>query len=216
MKTADPVSVDAGGTADWTIAVDNLGPDAAAAPFRVIDSIPAGTEYVPGDTSPWACSLQSDDVDAGVLVELADLAGERRSRCRRCMIRTTVPADSLPGERYLNTATVSSPTVDPNPDNNSDSAYVEVNEADLAIVKSHTGTPGLGDPVTFDLAVSNLGPSAAKDVVVTDTFPDGLTPTSWTGDPDWACTITRPGRALRARRRPGCGLTEPLRWPRRR
>jgi uncharacterized repeat protein (TIGR01451 family) len=61
----------------------------------------------------------------------------------------------------------------------------------MSIVKSHTATAHIGDPLTFSLAVRNDGPSTATDVVVTDHIPTGLTYQDAAGsDPAWTCIAT--------------------------
>ena len=48
--------------------------------------------------------------------------------------------------------------------------------ADLAITKIDTPDPvTVGQPLTYSITVSNLGPQAASNVVVTDTLPAGVT-----------------------------------------
>ncbi|MFC6451795.1 DUF11 domain-containing protein [Cellulomonas gelida] len=47
--------------------------------------------------------------------------------------------------------------------------------ADLALVKSVVTAPVAGATGVYRLQVTNLGPSDARDVVVTDTLPTGLT-----------------------------------------
>lgn len=74
-----------------------------------------------------------------------------------------------------NTASVAFSGTDPSPANPSDSEPVSY-EADLEVKLSHESeTYHSGDVVTFTYIVINHGPSAAKDVVLTDTLPDGLT-----------------------------------------
>ena len=82
-------------------------------------------------------------------------------------VRTTVPADSLPGERYLNTATVSSPTVDPNPDNNVGRATIGVvppgTAADIDVQKVvGNPAPQEGDTIRFGFRIINFGPDTAN------------------------------------------------------
>ncbi|HOK73194.1 MAG TPA: DUF11 domain-containing protein [Methanothermobacter sp.] len=75
-----------------------------------------------------------------------------------------------------NKANVTSTNFDPNPGNNN--ATVDINPkpvADLRIVKTVTNsTPNLGDTVTFRVAVTNLGPSNATGITVTDILSEGL------------------------------------------
>ena len=78
----------------------------------------------------------------------------------------------------VNSATVSSPTLDPNLVNNIGSATVVLSvESDLAIVKSHAGVTFVaGTDATYFLAVTNQGPSdEGAGIEVTDTLPVGET-----------------------------------------
>ena len=57
----------------------------------------------------------------------------------------------------------------------SDTAVARVHSADLAIEKSHTGTPVAGAPFSWTISVDNLGPDAAVGPwTVTDTLPAQL------------------------------------------
>jgi uncharacterized repeat protein (TIGR01451 family) len=60
--------------------------------------------------------------------------------------------------------------------------------ADLSLTISDSPDPVTGlQPLTYDLAVSNAGPSAAKSVVVSDRLPAGVVFQS-AGGSGWACT----------------------------
>lgn len=62
--------------------------------------------------------------------------------------------------------------------------------ADLAITNTMTtGEPVAGGNVTYSLVVTNIGPSAATDIVVLDPMPTGFTLVSAGGD-GWTCTGT--------------------------
>ncbi|MBK9225173.1 MAG: DUF11 domain-containing protein, partial [Flavobacterium sp.] len=77
---------------------------------------------------------------------------------------------------YLNTATVSSGTPDPNLTNNEDTAAVTIPTADLAIEKTvSNATPNVGDTITFTLAVTNNGTANAANVSISDVVPNGYT-----------------------------------------
>jgi uncharacterized repeat protein (TIGR01451 family) len=75
-----------------------------------------------------------------------------------------------------NTATVTSPTFDPNTSNNNSSASTLVEaSADLSVVK--TATPKsvvAGESISYNIVVSNAGPSDAVNVVLSDVIPSGL------------------------------------------
>src|SRR5262249_4649946 len=75
------------------------------------------------------------------------------------------------------TVTVSSPTTDTTPANNSASAQTPVDaNADVEVTKAVAPTTGIlvGDTVTFTVQATNNGPNAATGVVVTDLLPAGL------------------------------------------
>jgi uncharacterized repeat protein (TIGR01451 family) len=60
--------------------------------------------------------------------------------------------------------------------------------ADLSIVKTGPAQVAAGGLVSYDLDVSNAGPSAAVAVSVTDTLPAGTTFVSVDGGPAWSCS----------------------------
>ena len=76
-----------------------------------------------------------------------------------------------------NTATVShSDQFDPDLANNSDTASVNPEEANLALSKTVSNPrPNVGDTVIFTVTLSDNGPSDATGVEVTDLLPAGLT-----------------------------------------
>ena len=87
-----------------------------------------------------------------------------------------------------NTASVTSPTADPNLNNNtaSDNAATQPS-ADVTIIKSHAGNFLVGSPGSYSILVGNNGPSSsAGPFTVTDTLPAGLTFVSASGT-NWAC-----------------------------
>jgi large repetitive protein len=94
---------------------------------------------------------------------------------------------------YQNVAVVTPEiTTDPISINNTSLVTSEVGtNADLAIVKTHTGPSTPGEPTTFSLRVTNFGPSDAATVTIVDTLPAGLT---YAGFSDvrgnWSCALT--------------------------
>ena len=80
-----------------------------------------------------------------------------------------------------NVASASSDTGDPNGANNSDAEVTTVEplsvpQADLAVSKVDAVDPVTeGDDVTYDVTVSNGGPDAAENVVLSDDLPAGVT-----------------------------------------
>ena len=84
--------------------------------------------------------------------------------------------DPLTTGILTNVAQVSSPTPDPNPDNNTATVETPVTEqADLSVVKVGAPKPtAVGDLVTYTLAVANAGPVNAENTVLSDPLPDAL------------------------------------------
>jgi uncharacterized repeat protein (TIGR01451 family) len=82
---------------------------------------------------------------------------------------------SLPPGAITNVAAVSSPTPDPNPARRIASAQTNViRKADITVVKSLATDPIIaGQPVTYDLTITNAGPSDALEATISDAIPVG-------------------------------------------
>jgi uncharacterized repeat protein (TIGR01451 family) len=65
--------------------------------------------------------------------------------------------------------------IDPNPNNNSASATETPQQADLALSKTvSNSTPIVGDTITYTVTLTDHGPDAVTNVMVTDLLPGGL------------------------------------------
>jgi len=172
-KTVAPNPVTAGAQAVFTIQVDNLGPSDAG-PVTVTDVLPAGLTHVSNTGSCNTASLPTITCNVGTVA-----AGGFTS------VQITVQVAVGAAGMIPNTATVSSPSVDPVPGNNSSTAIVNVTAgptADLRIVKGTFDVdPAPGEQVTYNVQVINDGPNAAAEVVVADTLPANVTYVSNTG-----------------------------------
>jgi uncharacterized repeat protein (TIGR01451 family) len=155
-KTGTPDPVAAGEQLTYTLTVSNAGPSHARN-VVVTDTLPAGVTPTGDVTCQW------------------DLIPAHESRS--CEIVVTVDPGTL--GTILNTAIVTSDADDPEPDDNEVEIETEVIDvADLSITKTGTPDPvAAGEQLTYTLTVSNAGPSHARNVVVTDTLPAGVTPT---------------------------------------
>ncbi len=162
-----------GSTNAYTLVVTNNGPSAAQGPITVVDDAPAGMSFTSATGSGWTCLLGQ----AGASVTCTTPGPLTNGQVAPTItVQAAVPASALGS--FTNTATVSSPTYDPNLANNTSSVQVDVvARADLAITKSHQGPVVAGQPVLYTLTVSNLGPSDSPapgtPVTVTDTLPAG-------------------------------------------
>ena len=167
----------AGEQARYLLQVTNNGPSAAVAPLQITDQLPVGLSYVGLlDSHDWACvagpiDASGQTVDCGWAGTSALASG---AAAHPLTMLVQVDAAMSAGA-VTNTATASSPTLDPDPSSNTDDETVTIAQlSDLSITKTHSGSVRIGDSLVFDLEVRNGGPSVAEGVVVTDTLPVGL------------------------------------------
>jgi fimbrial isopeptide formation D2 family protein/uncharacterized repeat protein (TIGR01451 family) len=191
-KTADVETVDAGEDVTYTITVANpKGPsdlpagDDSTPSVRVQDTLPTGVEFrslSPETQQHW--TLESNE--GGVLtLSSADGIAAGATDPNTIVLTVHVPA-SFRGSSIVNTATASpitasGPVVQ-------DEATVDVTtHADLSITKQRTSAPSAdaGTDVTYDVTVTNDGPSDAQGVAWTDTPPAGMTIRKVTTDAAW-------------------------------
>lgn len=163
-KSAAPSSGKPGTDATFTLKVTNKGPDTAKETV-VSDPLPDGLAFVSAD-SPCAASGSSE-----VRCALGSLAPGASVTLK---IVVHIPSSATDG--FVNTATVSSTTPDPDLSNNSSTASIPLSpEADLRIKKLRLPAKvTAGGFVAYALIVHNDGPSDATDVTVTDPVPAAL------------------------------------------
>ncbi|HEV8434032.1 MAG TPA: DUF11 domain-containing protein, partial [Thermoanaerobaculia bacterium] len=158
-----PASTTTGQNIVYTTTVTNNGPLAANNVF-VTDNTPSGLTFVSnsgGCTGTFPCALGT--LNSGQSVTITSTYN--------------VPAN-YSGTSITNTASVSSSTFDGNTANNSSTANTSVvaptPNADLQIAKTGPAQASSASFVTFHITVTNLGPSSATNVVITDPTPSGL------------------------------------------
>ncbi|ROS77544.1 putative repeat protein (TIGR01451 family)/fimbrial isopeptide formation D2 family protein [Curtobacterium sp. PhB130] len=190
-KTADVERIDAGQDVTYTVRVANpdgpsdLPAGAGTTPsVRVQDTLPAGVQYVgltDGTTAHWALESNEDGVLTLVSTDGIAVGAEDPNTIG---IVVHVPA-SFTGSSVVNTATAAPVTAQGATAH--DSATVDVTtEADLSITKTRTSAASAdaGTDVTYDVTVTNDGPSDAQRVTWADTAPAGMTVTAVTTDDD--------------------------------
>ena len=163
-KIDDHDPVVAGTALTYTLHVRNAGPSDASA-VSITDTLPPFVTFVGASsgcteaTGVVTCSVATLDAYAdasfAVTVEVA----------------AAVPA----GATLENHAVVTANELDPNgPNNAADASTTVEREADLWITKTSTPDPVVaGETLTYDLSVTNNGPSNAADVTISDTLPAG-------------------------------------------
>ena len=161
---------------DYTLTVTNDGPDAAQ-DVSVVDELPAGVQFV--SASP-GCSYVAPTVTCA-LGAIAD-GGSATA---------TITVLAVDAGTVENTASVSSPTGDPTPENE-DGADVTVEPvADVVVDKDGPANVAAGGLATYTITARNDGPSTASGVVLRDTLPAGMTFDAAGSDAGW--TETDPG-----------------------
>ena len=166
-KLADDPTPVAGTETTWTLEVTNHGPETAPS-VQVSDTLPAGLSFVSAVPDRGSCSFA-----AGVVS--CDLGRMGDGDVIAIRLTTLLAADSA-GVTITNPAHVGDPAViDDNPSNDDDSDdVIPEGSADLGVQKELLGALDVGREATYRLTVSNDGPSAAADVVLTDQLPGEL------------------------------------------
>ena len=165
IEKLGPAILAPGGSSFYAIRVTNQGP-APAVNVRVLDTLPAGVTFV-GNTgdcvTTFPCEFDSLQPFQQVVIQTA----------------FTVAPDLPTPATLVNTASVESPTPDQNISNNSSTVTTEIQpsaSADLVVVKRDSPDAVVaGTALSYALALSNRGPSAASGVTLTDALPAGVT-----------------------------------------
>lgn len=151
-----------GNNATYTLTARNNGPQSATGTITVSDTLPAGLSYVSATGTGWTCS------NAGAVVTCTR-AGPVTSGTILPAITLTVTVTAAAAPNVSNTATVSNPTFDPTPANNTSTATTPV--LYVSLNKSFTlgGTnPSPGTDINYSVAFSNLGGAPVQNLVITD------------------------------------------------
>ncbi|PBH88512.1 hypothetical protein BGV14_07915 [Clostridioides difficile] len=164
IKTSNMDTAVPGETFSYTITVTNLGPSAAQS-IVLTDDIPdviLNPEYsLDGGVTfqPWNGNLSIGTLDAGEI--------------RSIIIRGTVSQTAV--GTIINTATISSPTPDPNPDNNTSTDETDISPlADISVIKGNEPVAIPGGRFIYGIEIANAGPSFTENVTLTDNIPASI------------------------------------------
>jgi len=165
----------------FTLVVHNDGPSTADH-VVVTDPLPTGLSYDSFAGTGWTCTAVVADATcalAGTLAPGSDSAP--------LTISTVVGPQAYPS--VTNVATVSSTDPDlPGSQNGTDTVTVDP-LAQLAITKQHVGTFTVGTDGSYQITVTNTGPTATPGpTTVTDTLPGALSYVGVTGTA-WTCAV---------------------------
>lgn len=185
-KSASAATVGVGTAMTWTVNVTNLGPGAmfgpdasVANPLIVTDAAPITNVSVPvsfTSTGPaGSCSYASGTITCP--------AGLAVAATQTFTFQQTVNAAAPAGAVVSNTASVTDYFAGDSNDSGSASFTVTAS-SNLVTAKTRTSasaTPAVGQTVSYQITVTNSGPSAATNVSLTDQLPAGLTAAAGNG-----------------------------------
>ena len=183
IKTA-PAQMDIGLPIDYTLEIHSTTGEEYinAKNVRVIDALPSGATYS-GITAPsgWTCGY----VGGVVTCDASDIPlGYNDTIVIHAFAPTTLG-------NSINTATVSSDTIDPDLSNNTSSATTNITgpDVDLSITKTVSSpTVTTTDSFTYTLNVQNNGTADTTGVTVTDNLDASLGFININDGADWTCS----------------------------
>ena len=196
QKTCEPASgLFVGQTGFCEVSVTNFGPNSMLDVVLTDQFVSSGTFTFPSPatgitTTKGSCTATPNpQVNSGtVTCNLGRLAANETA-----LIHVDVTAESP--QTVNDTATATSESADSNPGNNQASgSLVFIGAADLDITKTDSPDPVVaGTNLTFTMTVTNNGPSAANNVVVSDLLPATLSVISVSGSGGASCNAGIPG-----------------------
>jgi uncharacterized repeat protein (TIGR01451 family) len=169
ISNIGPSSAAAGTNVTYTISVTNTGPSSAQN-VRITNSVPAGLAFVSASgagCNAFPCTIPT--LGSGNTVALTAIY--------------SIPNNYDVTNSIANVASVTSDATDPVASNNTSTMTTHVfASVDLTVaMQAPTSFPRGGD-ITYQIAISNAGPSVAHAVSVADVTPPGLNFVSTSGD----------------------------------
>ncbi len=188
-ETAAPNPVATGANITYTETVTNAGA-ASAGGATLTQNTPAGTLFVSA-TPPvgWTCGTKPAVGATGAIICTAN--GNFAAGSVVFTIVVSVRPETVVGSTITNSVTVSETGTDPNLANNTATASVQVQGADLSMTQSASVTAiAPGGTITYTETVSNNGPNAATAAVLYQQTPPNTTFSSITPPVGWTCGTT--------------------------
>ncbi len=175
VAVSGPSTVTPGTDVTYTVTISNNGLDAASG-VVLNDVLPVGSTFVSITQTAGTDLFFGGQSGGSVIADAtADIAAGTSDSFE---IVVFVPTSLANGSAFNDSATVSANTPDPNSANNSASVSGTVTSAnpnaDLSVSVSGPASVSEGGTVTYNISVTNAGPSGASAVVLTDTLPSNL------------------------------------------
>src|SRR5205814_4469280 len=151
-----------GSTGSYSLTVSNVGPVGSSGLVTVSDTLPAGLVPSTASGTGWSCGIAGQTVTC----TRSDALGAGASYSVITIAVTVSQAATTP---LMNTATVAGGNeINAANDSASDSTAI-TSQADVGVAKiASSGSVTVGSNVTFTITASNLGPSSATGVQLTD------------------------------------------------
>ncbi len=181
VKSGSSPLGDPGGAIDYTVVVTNNGPSAAGPDVQVTDLVPVGMTAMAATWSDDQSNSGSCTLVGTRGVNCASIPGplQPASGSGKKQITVTIVAkidDDARGP-LENCATATTLVRDTDQSNNDSCYTVTVSPwADLGLTKTGPTSMSPGGTGTFNLVVTNYGPTKALGVTVVDDLPKGLSP----------------------------------------
>ena len=168
-----PAIATAGNNVTYSISVQNIGA-ADAANVVLSDVLPPGTTFV-SFTSPGGWGNVTPPVGSTGAVT-SSIALLTAGATANFTLVVHVASSVANGTAVSNTATAITTSTDPNPANNSATGTtVIIALADVTITKIGSPNVSPGGNLTYNIAVTNTGPSDAQAMAMVDSLPAGTT-----------------------------------------
>ncbi len=170
-----PASVFAGTNLTYTLSLTNLGPSTSSN-LTVVDQLPTNVTFVSASSGGFYTNGQ---------VQWTNIVRFTNTQSTNFTVTVTAPSNS---GTLTNVASVTAVTADPVSTNSNGSATNAIvlttvlAQADLRSTKTGPTNVIAGTNFSYTITLTNLGPSTASSVNVTDTLPSAVTFVSATGN----------------------------------
>jgi uncharacterized repeat protein (TIGR01451 family) len=190
-ETAAPNPVATGANITYTETVTNNTATVAAAGATLTQSTPPNTLFQ-SVTPPagWTCGTTPAVGSTGTIICAATGTFAGSSSVNFSVVVSVRP-EAVVGSTITNSVTVSETGTDPNLANNTATASVQVQGADLSMTQVASATAvAPGATITYTETVTNNGPNAATGAVLYQQTPTNTTFASITPPTGWTCGAT--------------------------